>query len=91
VTAKGMDDTRRLKEEFGDDLVFWGGIDTQRLLPSGTPEEVRSDVRRRILDMATGGGSVLNSVHNIQGGVSSREYHRCVRRGICFRNVPSIR
>lgn len=69
VTAKGMDDTRHLKAEFGDDLVFWGGIDTQHLLPFGTPDEVRSDVRRRILDMAKGGGYVLNSVHNIQGDV----------------------
>jgi len=70
VTAKGMDDTRYLKREFGDDLVFWGGIDTQRLLPFGSPEEVRADVQRRILDMAEGGGYVLNSVHNIQGDVS---------------------
>ena len=69
VTAKGMDDTRRLKEEFGDDLVFWGGIDTQQLLPFGTPGEVRGDVRRRILDMAEGGGYVLSSVHNIQSDV----------------------
>jgi uroporphyrinogen decarboxylase len=65
-----MDDTRRLKEEFGDHLVFWGGIDTQQLLPFGTAEEVRTDVRRRILDMARGGGYVLNSVHNVQGDVS---------------------
>jgi uroporphyrinogen decarboxylase len=70
VTAKGMDDTRHLKEEFGDDLVFWGGIDTQQLLPFGTPDQVRAGVRRRILDMARGGGYVLNSVHNIQGDVS---------------------
>jgi len=70
VTAKGMDDTRRLKQEFGDDLVFWGGIDTQRLLPFGRPEEVRGDVCRRILDMAEGGGYVLSSVHNIQSDVS---------------------
>jgi len=70
VTAKGMDDTRYLKREFGDDLVFWGGIDTQRLLPFGSPEEVRADVRRRIRDLATGGGYVLSSVHNVQGDVS---------------------
>ena len=69
VTAKGMEDTQHLKEQFGDDLVFWGAIDTQQLLPFGTPEQVRSDVRRRILDMAGDGGYVLNSVHNIQGDV----------------------
>jgi uroporphyrinogen decarboxylase len=70
VTAKGMGDTQRLKEEFGNDLVFWGGIDTQRLLPFGRPEEVRRDVRRRILDMAESGGYVLSSVHNIQSDVN---------------------
>jgi len=70
VTAKGMDDTGYLKKEFGDALVFWGGIDTQRLLPFGTPQQVRADVRRRILDMARGGGYVLSAVHNIQGDVS---------------------
>ena len=69
VTAKGMEDTQHLKEQFGDDLVFWGAIDTQQLLPFGTPEQVRSDVRRRVLDMAGDGGYVLNSVHNIQGDV----------------------
>jgi uroporphyrinogen decarboxylase len=70
VTARGLDDTWRLKEEFGDDLTFWGGIDTQRLLPFGSPEEVRTDVRRRIRDMGRGGGYVLSSVHNIQSDVS---------------------
>lgn len=70
VTAAGMDDTRCLKQQFGQDLVFWGGIDTQRLLPFGTPQEVRAEVRRRILDMAGGGGYVLSAVHNIQGDVS---------------------
>jgi uroporphyrinogen decarboxylase len=69
VTAKGMDDTRRLKTESGADLVFWGAIDTQQLLPFGTPKEVRRDVRRRILDLAGGVGYVLNSVHNIQSDV----------------------
>ena len=70
VTAEGMGDTRRLKEQFGRDLVFWGGIDTQQLLPFGTPQQVRADVRRRIADMASGGGYVLSSVHNIQSDVN---------------------
>ena len=69
VTAAGMDDTAHLKKEFGKDIVFWGGIDTQQLLPFGTPAQVRADVRRRIQDMAAGGGYVVNSVHNIQSDV----------------------
>jgi uroporphyrinogen decarboxylase len=69
VAAKDMD-TRRLKDEFGDKLIFWGGIDTQRILPFGSPEDVESEVKKRIADMAPGGGYVLTAVHNIQAGVS---------------------
>jgi uroporphyrinogen decarboxylase len=69
TSAKGMD-TRRLKREFGNDICFWGAIDTQRVLPFGTPEQVRAEVRRRIEDLAPGGGYVLCAVHNIQADVS---------------------
>ncbi len=69
VSAKGMDDTAELKRQVGDRLAFWGGIDTQRLLPFGTPEEVRVDTLRRIRDLNQNGGYVLGSVHNIQGDV----------------------
>ena len=68
VSAAGMD-TKKLKKDFGDDIVFWGGIDTQRVLPYGTPDEVRDEVKRRVDDLAPGGGFVLAAVHNIQGGV----------------------
>jgi uroporphyrinogen decarboxylase len=68
VTAKGMD-TARLKKEFGRDVTFWGGIDTHRVLPRGTAAEVREEVRRRIADLAPGGGYVLGAVHNIQAEV----------------------
>ena len=69
VSAHGMD-TRRLKEEYGKDIVFWGGgVDTQRVLPFGTPKEVADEVKRRIDDLAPGGGFVFAAVHNIQPGV----------------------
>lgn len=68
VSAQGMD-TKRLKKIYGSELTFWGGIDTQRVLPFGTPEEVREEVRRRIDDLAPGGGYVLCAVHNIQADV----------------------
>jgi hypothetical protein len=56
-----------LKKTFGDALTFWGGgIDTQRTLPFGTPEEVREQVRQRIKIFGTGGGFVFNPVHNVQ-------------------------
>lgn len=66
VSAAGMGDTARLKAEFGDRIAFWGGIDTHRVLPYGTPEDVRKEVRKRIRDLGAGGGYVLCSVHNIQ-------------------------
>ncbi len=66
VSARGMG-TDELKKRFGRDLVFWGGgVDTQRVLPFGTPREVRDEVRRRIDDLAPGGGFVFAAVHNIQ-------------------------
>jgi uroporphyrinogen decarboxylase len=69
VRASGMEDTAKLKREFGDRLAFWGAIDTHHVLPSGSPEEVRREVRRRIEDLGPGGGYVLSSVHNIQPDV----------------------
>jgi len=69
VSAQGMD-TRRLKGEFGRDIVFWGGgCDTQAILPFGTPGSVSEEVRRRIDDLAPGGGFVFTQVHNIQAHV----------------------
>ncbi|RLE11667.1 uroporphyrinogen-III decarboxylase [Candidatus Aerophobetes bacterium] len=68
VSAAKMN-TKRLKKEFGDALTFWGGIDTQEILPYGTPQEVKDEVKRRIDDLAPGGGFVLTSVHNIQADV----------------------
>ena len=68
VSAKGMD-TRELKRLYGKDLTFWGAIDTQKVLPFGTPDDVRAEVARRIEDLADGGGYVLGSVHIIQAEV----------------------
>jgi len=69
VAARDMD-SAKLKKEFGNDAVFWGGgCDTQRVLPFGTPQEVRDEVKRRIHDLAPGGGFVFTQVHNIQAGV----------------------
>jgi uroporphyrinogen decarboxylase len=60
-------DTAKLKREFGDHLAFWGGgCETQRILPTGTPQEVREEVRRRMADLKPGGGFVFCQVHNIQ-------------------------
>ena len=68
VAAKDMDSSV-LAPEFGDRLSFWGGVDTQRVLPKGTTEEVKAEVRRRIRDFAPGGGYILGAVHDIQPDV----------------------
>jgi uroporphyrinogen decarboxylase len=59
-----------LKRDFGEDLTFWGGgVDTQKVLPKGSVQQVKDEVRRRIEDFAPGGGFVFNTVHNIQADV----------------------
>lgn len=59
-----------LKQEFGDDLVFWGaGIDTQHVLPFAEPAEVRQHVREVLEVLAPGGGFVFTTIHNIQANV----------------------
>jgi len=68
VSARNMDPLQ-LKKEFGNRLPFWGGIDTHRVLPFGTPDEVRREVRRMIDCLGKGGGYVLASVHNVQAEV----------------------
>lgn len=66
VSAADMDPVQ-LKREFGSELTFWGGgCDTQHVLPRGTPEDVRTEVQRRVDQLAAGGGFVFCQVHNIQ-------------------------
>jgi uroporphyrinogen decarboxylase len=67
--ATGMEDRKRLKKEFGQDISFWGGFDQQHILPFGTPEEVAEEGKRLLDDFMTGGGFVFVSGHNIQRGV----------------------
>jgi hypothetical protein len=57
----------KLKAKYGDDIVFWGGgVDTQKTLPFGTPEEVRRQVLERLEIFSCGGGYVFNTIHNVQ-------------------------
>jgi uroporphyrinogen decarboxylase len=68
VSAANMD-TARLKKQFGKNLSYWGAIDTQFVLPQGNVDDVKAEVRRRIDDLAKGGGYILGAVHNIQPDV----------------------
>jgi uroporphyrinogen decarboxylase len=68
VSAANMEPAR-LKREFGGRIAFWGGVDTQHLLPHGSPDDVRREVRRLFEIMGQGGGYVLGAVHNVQPDV----------------------
>lgn len=63
--AKGME-PEFLKKEYGNDLVFFGGIDVQQLLPFSTPDEIKKEVRRIIDILGEGGGYIAAPAHNIQ-------------------------
>jgi uroporphyrinogen decarboxylase len=57
---------RRLKDEFGRDICFWGGgCDTRSILNRASPDDVKKHVRERLEIFAQGGGFVFNTVHNI--------------------------
>ncbi|MFI5382017.1 MAG: uroporphyrinogen decarboxylase family protein [Tepidisphaerales bacterium] len=61
-------DAARLKQEFGKDIVFWGGgVDTQKTLAFGVPQQVYAEVTERIRIFNRDGGFVFNTVHNVQG------------------------
>jgi hypothetical protein len=69
-TSAAEMDPAALKARYGDRLTFWGGgVDTQHVLPFGTPEEVRAMVRERMRVFGPGGGFVFNTIHNVQTGI----------------------
>jgi hypothetical protein len=69
ISAAGMD-PRTLKERWGSKLVFWGaGVDTQAVLPFGSPAEIEAQVKENIAVLGQGGGFVFNTIHNIQAGI----------------------
>ena len=60
----------KLKREFGDSIVFWGGgIDAQHVLPFKGTLEVRDNIRNNLEYFKPGGGYIFNNVHNIQYGI----------------------
>jgi uroporphyrinogen decarboxylase len=69
ISCRGME-AEGLKRDFGREITFWGGgCDTQRVLPNGSPDEVREHVRRQLAVLAPGGGFVFQQVHNILANV----------------------
>jgi uroporphyrinogen decarboxylase len=69
ISTAGME-AEGLKRDFGRDMVFWGGgCETQTVLRSGSPKQVRAHVRGQVGTLAPGGGFVFQQVHNILAGV----------------------
>jgi len=69
TTAGKMSDLPALKKQYGENIVFCGAIDTHRILPYGTPEEVRQEVRRVMQILGPGGGYMVASVHTVMNDV----------------------
>ncbi len=68
-SAENMD-PQLLKDKYGKQIVFWGGgIDTQKTLPFGTPEEIMDEVKNRIRIFNQEGGFVFSTVHNAQANI----------------------
>ena len=66
VQVTAFNDPAGVKAKYGDRLTFWGGIDTQQVMPNGTPEEFRQEVKLRIRQFGPGVGFVAAAVHNMQ-------------------------
>lgn len=69
-TSAAEMDAAAIKAKYGARVTFWGGgIDTQHVLPFGTPQEVRAMVKERMRILGPGGGFVFNTIHNVQAGI----------------------
>ena len=86
-SAQGMDQ-QNLKDKYGDKIVFWGaGIDTQKILPFGTPEDVKKQVEERMQVFEKGGGFIFNPIHNIQRGTPQKNLVALVEAIEEYRNI----
>ena len=79
----------RLVARYGGRIVFWGGgVETQTVLPNGTVEDVRNQVRERIRIFGPGGGFVFAAVHNIQYGVPPANVEAAVKAVLDYGRYP---
>jgi len=59
-------DYQNIKETFGDNICFHGGISIQKTMPYGNPEDIRNEVKNRVEKLAGHGGYIFCTAHNIQ-------------------------
>jgi uroporphyrinogen decarboxylase len=84
TSAGKMSNLEELKKQFGKNMIFCGAIDTHRVLPFGTPEEVRAEVKRVIQILGKDGGYMLASVHTIMPDVSAENVLAMVDAAVEF-------
>ena len=85
ISARGMD-PKKLKQEFGRDLVFWGGgANMQATVPRGTLDQIRAETRELIEIFNQDGGYVFNQVHNIQANVPPEKVLAIYDTALAFR------
>jgi uroporphyrinogen decarboxylase len=85
VGAHNMD-SRKLMDEFGADICFWGGGCDTDILLRGSPKDVEKEVKRRIDDFSPGGGFVFASIHNIQANTPPKNIHAMYSTAVKHRN-----
>jgi uroporphyrinogen decarboxylase len=88
TSAGKMSDLEGLKKHYGKNIVSCGGIDTQRILPYGTPEQVRQEVRRVMHILGPGGGYMMASVHTIMNDVPPENVLAMVDAALEYGNYP---
>lgn len=78
-------DPRGLKKEFGSEVVFWGGMDVQNLIPIATPQQVKDQVERMIDIMSPEGGYIFGPSHNFQADVPPENIVTMYETGLSYR------
>jgi uroporphyrinogen decarboxylase len=81
-------DPARLKKRFGNRLSFWGGVDDQKVIPFGTPSDVKREVRLRLEQLAPGGGYILCSSHNVQANTPADNVAAFYEASKAYRSYP---
>ncbi len=88
TSAGRMADLVGLKKRYGEDIVFCGAVDTQKILPGGTPEEVNREVRRVIRILGPKGGYMAAAVHTIMDEVPPENILAMTDAVVKYGNYP---
>ncbi len=71
-------DVYKLKRDYGRDITFWGGLGSQSILPYGTPDEIRAEVKKLAAQMGAGGGYILGTAKAILADTPPANFAACL-------------